>query len=71
MVISAWSKVSQTTIVNCFKKAKESEIDQTIAKDDECDPFKEFSDNLKELREKKSDPRKHDSRKILEVLKMQ
>lgn len=49
MVISAWSKVSQTTIVNCFKKAKESEIDQTIAKNDEYDPFKEFSDNLKEL----------------------
>lgn len=49
MVISAWNKVSQINIVNCFKKAKESEIDQTIAKNDEYDPFKEFSDNLKEL----------------------
>ena len=52
MLVSAWKEVSQTTIVNCFKKAKISEKDQTIAVNDEDDPFKEINENLKELREK-------------------
>ena len=52
MLVSAWNEVSQTTIVNCFKKAKISEKDQTIAVNDEDDPFKEINKNLKELREK-------------------
>ena len=50
--ISAWNDFSQTTIVNCFKKAKISEKDQTFAINDEDDPFKDFNQDLKELREK-------------------
>ena len=42
----------QTTIVNCFKKVKISEKDQTIAINDEVNPFKEIKKNLKELRAK-------------------
>ena len=56
LLVSAWNKVSQTKIVNCFKKAKTSEKDQTIAINDEDDPFKEISENLKELREKELSP---------------
>ena len=52
LLVSAWNEVSQTTIVNCFKKAKISEKDQTIAISDEDDLFKEINENLKELREK-------------------
>ena len=52
LLVSAWNEASQTTIVNCFKKAKISEKDQTIAINDEDDPFKEINENLKELREK-------------------
>ena len=51
LLVSGWDKVSQTTIVNCYKKAKISEKDQTIAINDEDDPFKESNENLKELRE--------------------
>ena len=51
LLVSAWNEVSQTTFVNCFKKAKTSEKDQTIAINDEEDPFKEISENLKELQE--------------------
>ena len=56
LLVSAWNEVSQTTIVNCFKKAKISEKDQTIAINDEDHPFNEINENLKELREKKSSP---------------
>ena len=52
MLVSAWNKVSQTTVANCFKKAKISEKDQTIAINDEDDPFNEITENPKELREK-------------------
>ena len=52
LLVSAWNEVSQTTIVNCFKKVKISEKDQTIAINNEDDPFKEINENLKELREK-------------------
>ena len=54
MLVSAWNEVSETTIVNCFKKAKISEKDQLLAVNDEDDPFKELNDDLKELREKDS-----------------
>ena len=43
LFVSAWNKVIQTAIVNCFKKAKIY---------DEDNPFKEINENLKELREK-------------------
>ena len=52
--MSAWNEVSQTTIVNCLKKAKISEKDPTIAINDEDDPFKEINKNLMELRKKES-----------------
>ena len=52
LLVSAWKEVSQTTIINCFKKAKISEKDQTIAINDEGDSFKEINKNLKELQEK-------------------
>ena len=54
LLASAWNEVSQTTIVNCFKKAKISEKDQTIAINDEDDPFKEINEDLQELLEKDS-----------------
>ena len=31
LLVSAWNEVSQATIVNCFKKTKISEKDQTIS----------------------------------------
>ena len=40
LLVSAWNEVSQTAIINCFKKAKISEKDQTIAINDEDHPFK-------------------------------
>ena len=49
LLVSAWNEASQTTIVNCFNKAKISEKDQTIAIKDEDDPFKEINKNLNEL----------------------
>lgn len=52
MFVSVRNEVSQTTIVNCFKKAKKSKRGQTIPVKDKDDPFKEFNDDLKELREK-------------------
>ena len=52
LLVSTWKEVSQTTIINCFKKSKISEKDQTIAINDEDDPFKEINENLKELTEK-------------------
>ena len=54
LLVSAWNEVSQTTVVNYFKKATISEKDQTIAINDEYDPFKEINENLNELREKES-----------------
>ena len=54
LLTSAWNEVSQATIVNCFKKAKISDKDQTIAINDEDDPFKEINKDLQELREKDS-----------------
>ena len=54
LLVSAWNEVSQATIVNCFKKAKISDKDQTIAINDEDDPFNEINENLQELREKDS-----------------
>ena len=54
MLVSAGNEISQTTIVNCFQKAKISEKHQTIAINDEDDPFKEINKNLIELREKES-----------------
>ena len=52
LLVSAWNEASQTTIVNCFKKAKISEKDQTIATNDEDDLFKEINENLKKLQVK-------------------
>ena len=81
MLVSAWNEVSQTTIVNCFKKAKISEKDQTIAINDEDDPFKKINENLKELREKEPSlvpenmtaedftPSTRDVENLLEILK--
>ena len=54
MLVSALNKVSQTTIVNCFKKFKISEKDQTMVINVEDDPFKEVKENLKELWEKEA-----------------
>ena len=51
---SAWNEVSQATIVNCFKKAKISDKEQTIAINNENDPFKQINEDLQELREKDS-----------------
>ena len=54
LLASACNEVSQGTNVNCFKKAKLSDKDQTAAINDEDDPFKEVNKGLQELREKDS-----------------
>ena len=54
LLASAWNEVSQATIVNCFKKVKISDKDQTIAINDEDDPFEEIDEDLQELRDKDS-----------------
>ena len=51
LLVSAWNKVSQATIVNCLKKPKISEKTQTYATNDD-DPFKEINEDLQELQEK-------------------
>ena len=53
LLVLVWNEVSQTTIVNCFKRAKIWEKDQTIAINDEDGAFKEINENMKELRGKK------------------
>ena len=52
LLVSAWNDVSETTIVNCLKKVNISESGQSIAMNDEDDPFKELKEDLKELRQK-------------------
>lgn len=54
LLVSAWNEVSKATIVNCFRKSKISEKDQTNAVNDEDDPFKEMSEELQNLRKKDS-----------------
>ena len=63
LLVSTWNEVSQTTIVNCFKKAKISEKDQTIAINDEDKPFKEILKEFERVTRKRIKPgaRKHDS----------
>ena len=48
LLVSAWNEVSQTTIVNCFKKVKISEKFKG-----EDGSFKDIDENLKQLPEKK------------------
>ena len=50
LLVSGWNKVSQTANVNCFKKSKISEKDQTIVINDEDDSLKEINKNLEKLR---------------------
>ena len=47
LLVSSRNEVSQTTIANCFQKAKISEKGQTIAINNENNPFKEINKNLK------------------------
>ena len=54
LLAPAWNELSQATIFNCFKKAKISDKDQTIAINNEDDPFKEINEDLQELRENDS-----------------
>ena len=63
LLVSAWNEASQTTIVNCFKKAKISEKDQTIAINDEDKPFKDILKEFERITRKRIKPgaRKHDS----------
>ena len=49
LLASAWNEVSQATIVSCFRKAKISDKNQTIAINDENDPFKRINNDLQEL----------------------
>ena len=63
LLVSAWNEVSETTVVNCFKKAKISEKDQTIAINDEDKPFKDILKEFERITRKRIKPgaRKHDS----------
>ena len=46
LLASAWNEVSQATIVNCFKKAKISDKDQTVTINDKDDPLNEINKDL-------------------------
>ena len=54
LLVSPWNKVSQTTVVNCFMKAKISEKDQSIQRD--------YQESERATRKRtKPGARKHDS----------
>ena len=46
LLASAWNEVSQATKVNCFKKAKISDKDQTVTINDKDDPLNEINKDL-------------------------
>ena len=55
MATSAWKGVTDETIRNCFRKAGISNASQTIALNDEDDPFAALSDSLVALSEHSSE----------------
>ena len=54
LLVASWNDVTESTVVNCFRKAKISAKDQENAMEDLDDPFKELEKDLTELR--KIDP---------------
>ena len=54
LLVASWNDVKESTVVNCFRKAKISAKDQENATEDLDDPFKELEKDLTELR--KMDP---------------
>ena len=50
-LVSSWNDVPSHVIINCFSKAGISKSSQKVALTDEYDPFKEFIEELDELRE--------------------
>ena len=63
LLISAWNEVSQTTIVNCFKKADEEILQE--ATQTENDKIEEIEDDEEEL----VAPSKRDVENSLDILK--
>ena len=55
MLVTAWSMVTKTTVINCFTKANMSEALQEQALQDDDDPFKELIEEIDILREKDRD----------------
>ena len=52
MLSTAWKKVSETTIKNCFRRAGISQQSQETAENDNDDPFKGLDEELDALRER-------------------
>ena len=46
MLITAWSRVTKTTVINCFTKENVSEALQEQALQDDDDPCKEFIEEI-------------------------
>ena len=55
MLVAAWDGVSETTVVNCFKKAGICKESQESSINDDDDPFKVLAEEMNILRERNSD----------------
>ena len=55
MLVTAWSRVTKTKVINCFTKANVSEALQVQALQDDDEPFKELIEEIDILREKDRD----------------
>ena len=55
MLVAAWDDVSETTVVNCFKKAGICKESQERSINDDDDPFKVLAEEMNILRERNPD----------------
>ena len=52
MVVAAWGKVTEATVVNCFKKAGVIKVSQGETVHDENHPFKDLQVEIEKLCER-------------------
>ena len=55
MLVAAWDGVSESTVVNCFKKAGICKESQENSINDDDDPFKVLAEEMNILRERNPD----------------
>ena len=55
MLVTAWSMVIKSNLINCFTKAEVSETLKTKALQDEDDPFQDLVAEMETIREKDQD----------------
>ena len=69
MLVSAWNSVSIETIVNCFRKAAISPVNQEAAIAEVDDPFKDLQDEIDVLRNVQPDlvPEDVDASSLIDV----